>query len=435
MLLLADLKLLAPASPASGDTSNDRGSGGLLQRVATSLLAHLRSAPAGVIVVATARSPLHVPACLRTHGGFETNFELLLPTPQQRAALIASWLPPWADADAISRQTSDRDLRQVRRALGAVPLMPAAPASLRVGGGGGGGGGDSGGGSGGGGDMPQNPPPAGYPDDLQLAQSLAAELARQESGLDRAHARAPPPRVAAADAGAPPGSHRALREKLRLLLTAVNEAVKRSGGLGSLGIDPPSGALLFGPSGVGKSHLMAEVSAACGWPVVVTRGTQLYGAYVGETEAAIRELFRKARERAPCLLLLDDIHALGRSRGNSMQEGEGGGSVAERALSTLLNEMDGVGVAGTKVRGDVSAMPPQARPVFFVGLTNRPELVDAALLRPGRLEQLLCVPSSLQPAPTGCPLRPWALGLRCADDDRVARPCSQVRAVSGRRGA
>jgi SpoVK/Ycf46/Vps4 family AAA+-type ATPase len=117
---------------------------------------------------------------------------------------------------------------------------------------------------------------------------------------------------------------------------------------------------------------------------------------VGETEAAIRELFRKARENAPSIVLLDELDAIGGSRGDLGEASEqgGGGTAMERALSTLLNEMDGVGIAGPKFgsvgdgAGAVSGVPA----VFLLGLTNRPELVDAALLRPGRLEQLLHVP-------------------------------------------
>ena len=124
------------------------------------------------------------------------------------------------------------------------------------------------------------------------------------------------------------------------------------------------------------------------------KASSLYGTYVGDTEAAIRELFRKARERAPSLIVLDEIDALGGSRGRpggSGDEGGGGSSVADRALSTFLNEMDGIGISGPTVT-PTSATDDDARPaIFLIGCTNSPELVDAALLRPGRLEQLLYV--------------------------------------------
>ncbi|KOO29333.1 hypothetical protein Ctob_002204 [Chrysochromulina tobinii] len=123
-----------------------------------------------------------------------------------------------------------------------------------------------------------------------------------------------------------------------------------TGGVTALGVAPPSGALLYGPSGNGKSLLASCLAAACGWPTFCVKGSQLFGAYVGETEAAIRELFRKARENAPSIVLLDELDAIGGSRGDLGEASEqgGGGTAMERALSTLLNEMDGVGIAGPK---------------------------------------------------------------------------------------
>ena len=186
-----------------------------------------------------------------------------------------------------------------------------------------------------------------------------------------------------------------VRARLQRLLTTMQSAAG-AGGVTPLGVPPPSGALLYGPSGNGKSLLASCLAAACGWPTFCVKGSQLFGAYVGETEAAIRELFRKARENAPSIVLLDELDAIGGSRGDLGEASEqgGGGTAMERALSTLLNEMDGVGIAGPKFgcvgddAGAVSGIPA----VFLLGLTNRPELIDAALLRPGRLEQLLHVP-------------------------------------------
>lgn len=189
------------------------------------------------------------------------------------------------------------------------------------------------------------------------------------------------------------GGYHALRRRLTRLLGAASQ---RSDALASLGVQPPSGALLYGPSGNGKSCILASIAAECGWPVLSVKGSQLYGAYVGETEASVRELFRKARACAPSILLLDEIDSLGGSRGDvgSAEDG-GGGSVSQRALSTLLNEMDGVGVAGPTLRSErarsTDDQPAPPRRVVLIGLTNRPEMVDAALLRPGRLEQLLYV--------------------------------------------
>ena len=296
------------------------------------------------------------------------------PTTKARAAAAATGREPLADelrADAplsaavhatvLSELTAGRSLREVRRLLGAVAVRASARGGVPT-----------------------------WGDVLTILQVLVPTEAPSPmisgvqglgSGLTSPWARV--------------GGYCALRARLQRLLATMQSAAG-TGGVTALGVAPPSGALLYGPSGNGKSLLASCLAAACGWPTFCVKGSQLFGAYVGETEAAIRELFRKARENAPSIVLLDELDAIGGSRGDLGEASEqgGGGTAMERALSTLLNEMDGVGIAGPKFgsvgdgAGPVSGVPA----VFLLGLTNRPELVDAALLRPGRLEQLLHVP-------------------------------------------
>lgn len=139
-----------------------------------------------------------------------------------------------------------------------------------------------------------------------------------------------------------------------------------------LGVAAPRGVLVYGPPGCGKTFLLRALAGSGQLNVLVVKGAELLDKYVGESERAVRELFRKASDAAPALVFLDEIDALAPRRGQSTDSG-----VADRVVAALLTELDG-------------AQP--LRDVVVVGATNRPELIDPALLRPGRLERLVYVP-------------------------------------------
>ncbi|NKQ55136.1 AAA family ATPase [Amycolatopsis sp. K13G38] len=139
-----------------------------------------------------------------------------------------------------------------------------------------------------------------------------------------------------------------------------------------LGVEPPRGVLLYGPPGGGKTFLVRALAGTGALNVFAVKGAELMDKWVGESERAVRELFRKAREASPALIFLDEIDALAPRRGQSSDSG-----VADRVVASLLTELDGV---------------EPMREVIVLGATNRPELVDPALLRPGRLERLVYVP-------------------------------------------
>ncbi|KAM3589631.1 hypothetical protein VKS41_000489 [Umbelopsis sp. WA50703] len=142
----------------------------------------------------------------------------------------------------------------------------------------------------------------------------------------------------------------------------------------TLGISPPSGLLLYGPSGCGKSLLVQALASESTMNVINVKGPEVFSKYLGETEAVIRNLFATAKRVSPCIVFIDEMDSIACKRG--WDSGEGGNSVNERVLSTLLNEMDGVeGRTG----------------VFVIGCTNRPDQIDDAILRPGRLDLLLHV--------------------------------------------
>jgi AAA family ATPase, CDC48 subfamily len=139
-----------------------------------------------------------------------------------------------------------------------------------------------------------------------------------------------------------------------------------------LGIEPPKGILLFGPPGTGKTLLAKAVATESGANFIAIRGPELLSKWVGESEKAVREVFRRARQYAPAVVFFDEIEAIASLRGSDVET-----DVTERVVSQLLTEIDGI----TGLEN-----------VVVIAATNRPDLVDPALLRPGRLEKLIYVP-------------------------------------------
>jgi len=145
------------------------------------------------------------------------------------------------------------------------------------------------------------------------------------------------------------------------------------------GMQPSRGVLFYGPPGCGKTMLAKAVATECSANFVSIKGPELLTMWFGESEANVREVFDKARSAAPCVLFFDELDSIGTARGGS-------GGAGDRVMNQLLTEIDGVGVK---------------KNVFFVGATNRPELLDDALLRPGRLDQLIYIPLPDRPARQG----------------------------------
>ncbi|MFI5932555.1 AAA family ATPase [Actinoplanes sp. NPDC051494] len=139
-----------------------------------------------------------------------------------------------------------------------------------------------------------------------------------------------------------------------------------------LGVQPPRGVLLYGPPGCGKTFLVKAIAGTGKANVLSVKGAELLSKWVGDSERAVRELFRRAREAAPTLVFLDEVDALAPTRGQSTD-----GGTTDRVVAALLTELDGVEAL---------------RNVVVIGATNRPDLIDPALLRPGRLERLVFVP-------------------------------------------
>jgi transitional endoplasmic reticulum ATPase len=150
------------------------------------------------------------------------------------------------------------------------------------------------------------------------------------------------------------------------LITGIKEPDK----FAKMGIRPSRGALLYGPPGTGKSLLAKALATESNANIIVVRGPEVLSKWVGESEKAIREIFRKAKASSPCIIVFDELDSLARPRAH---EDDVLGN--ERVLSQILTEMDDAGSAG----------------VIVVGITNRPDLIDTSLLRPGRLDLILYV--------------------------------------------
>ncbi|KAF7701461.1 Cell division control protein 48 [Cucumispora dikerogammari] len=139
------------------------------------------------------------------------------------------------------------------------------------------------------------------------------------------------------------------------------------------GLQPSRGILFYGPPGCGKTLLAKAVASMCGANFISVKGPELMTKWVGESESNIREVFAKARGAAPCVVFFDEIDSIGSSRNNSTTTS----GVNANMLNSMLAEMDGMNAK---------------KNVFVIGATNRPDQLDTALLRPGRLDQLIYIP-------------------------------------------
>ena len=146
----------------------------------------------------------------------------------------------------------------------------------------------------------------------------------------------------------------------------------------AIGITVPAGVLFFGPPGCGKTLVAKAVANQCGANFISVKGPELLNKYVGESERGVRQVFARARASRPCIIFFDELDALcPRSGGSGGGGGSDGDSVSARVVNQLLTEMDGL---------------EDRRGVFVVAATNRPDMIDPAMLRPGRLDKLLYVP-------------------------------------------
>ncbi|XP_033829827.1 ribosome biogenesis protein SPATA5 isoform X1 [Periophthalmus magnuspinnatus] len=195
--------------------------------------------------------------------------------------------------------------------------------------------------------------------DLTWAMSVVKPSAMREVAIDV-------PKVRWSDIGG--------MEDVKLKLKqAVEWPLRHPEAFTRMGIQPPKGVLLYGPPGCSKTMIAKALANESGLNFLAIKGPELLSKYVGESERAVREVFRKARTVAPSIVFFDEIDALASERGSS----SGSGGVGDRVLAQLLTEMDGL---------------EQLRDVTVLAATNRPDMMDKALMRPGRLDRIVYVP-------------------------------------------
>ncbi|NWH76001.1 SPA5L protein, partial [Piaya cayana] len=172
-----------------------------------------------------------------------------------------------------------------------------------------------------------------------------------------------------------------------------------------MGLSHPKGVLLYGPSGCAKTTLVKAVATSCHCSFISLSGADLFSPYVGDSEKILAQVFRQARANTPAIVFLDEIDSILGSRSHS----KSGHGVSERVLSVLLNELDGIGLKVTERRGNKLQLEGQYqeqsdeerklefqetlnKDVMIVAATNRPDMLDDALLRPGRLDKMIYIP-------------------------------------------
>ena len=156
------------------------------------------------------------------------------------------------------------------------------------------------------------------------------------------------------------------------LQVLIVRSLKRPGELEDAGITPPRGVLLHGPSGTGKTMIAKAIAHEAGVNFIAVDGPEIFGKWLGESEAAIRHIFRVARQLSPCIVFFDQLDALAPRRGM-----KSGSRTTERVVNQILSELDGIKALSN---------------ILVIGATNRVDLVDSSVLRPGRLGTRIFVP-------------------------------------------
>ncbi|WP_078322560.1 AAA family ATPase [Mycobacteroides chelonae] len=325
VLLISDIDALLPATA---------------EPVATLILAELRSAVAtsGVAFIATTAHPDAIDVRLRAPELCDRELGLSLPDAATRKSLLEVLLTkvPAQDLqlDEIAARTPGFVVADLAALVREAALRAAARASEKA------------------------SAPALTQEDLVGALSVIRPLSRSSTEEVAVGA------ITLDDVGDMVATKQALTE-------AVLWPLQHPDTFERLGVDPPRGVLLYGPPGCGKTFVVRALASSGRLSVHAVKGAELMDKWVGASEQAVRELFRRARDSAPSLVFLDEVDALAPRRGQSFDSG-----VTDRVVAALLTELDGV---------------EPLRDVVVLGATNRPELIDPALLRPGRMERLVFV--------------------------------------------
>ncbi len=329
VLLITDIDALLPANQ-----------GGPAESVSTLILAELRNAVAtrGVAFIATSAVPDGVDPRLRAPDLCDRELGLSLPDGAVRKQLLEVLLRGVPSEEVNLDEVAERTPGFVVADLAALVREAALRAAARA--------------------STDGKPPVLTHDDLIGATTVIRPLSR--SATEEVSVGS----VTLDDVGDMVATKQALTE-------AVLWPLQHPETFERLGVDPPRGVLLYGPPGCGKTFVVRALASSGRLSVHAVKGAELMDKWVGASEKAVRELFRRARDSAPSLVFLDEIDALAPRRGQSFDSG-----VTDRVVAALLTELDGID---------------PLRDVVVLGATNRPDLIDPALLRPGRLEKLVFV--------------------------------------------
>jgi transitional endoplasmic reticulum ATPase len=164
-----------------------------------------------------------------------------------------------------------------------------------------------------------------------------------------------------------------LEETKKELREAIEWPLKYRAIFDRAAVEPPKGIMLYGPPGTGKTLVAKAVATESGVNFISVKGPELLSKWVGESERGVREVFRKARQAAPCIIFFDEVDSIVPPRGRDM-----GTNVTERVVSQILTELDGLDAL---------------KDVVVIAATNRPDMVDPALMRPGRIDRMLHIPT------------------------------------------
>ncbi|XP_046738767.1 ATPase family protein 2 homolog [Diprion similis] len=322
------------------------------KRVLSTLLAlfdELQSSNANILVMATSSQPHALDPALRRHGRIDKEFEVAVPTQRMRKEILLKLL------SKIPNDLSDSNIGEisfVTHGFVAADLFSlCSRATMHA--------------------MKHWRTSETYSNEKDVQMNLIMEnfnyALTMVSPSAMKEVLVEVPNVKWSDIG----GQKDLKLKLQ---QAVEWPLMHPEAFVRLGITPPRGVLMFGPPGCSKTMIAKALATESQLNFLNIKGPELFSKWVGESERAVREVFRKARQVAPSIIFIDEIDAIGGERASGSSTGS---NVQERVLAQLLTELDGVTELGN---------------VTLVAATNRPDRIDKALLRPGRLDRIVYVP-------------------------------------------
>ena len=305
-----------------------------------------------VVVIGATNRANSIDLALRRPGRFDREIELSVPTSDERTEILqvhTRWMPLGDDVDVekISEKTHGfvgADLAALCREAAMRSLRRHVPSLV----------------------FEEEKVPSEVMDNLKIEMKDFDEALKDTHPSALREILVETPSIDLKDVG---GLETAKQE----LLEVVEWSLKRAGKFKDMGVKPLRSALLFGPPGCGKTSLARATAARSGVNFISIRGPEIISKWVGESEKAIREIFRKARSAAPTVIFIDEMDAIARRREYAAADS----NVAERVISQLLTEMDELAMMEN---------------VSVISATNRPDVLDPALLRPGRIDRMIYVP-------------------------------------------